>query len=302
MEFALIIRGLLRRRLLLALGVLVAAAAAVLSVYRVEGQKLKPRSLQYSSASTQILVDTQSSVLANVSQSFEALDMRAQTYAGFMVSPAVLQLIGQQVGLLGEQIYATGPVDLNQPPVVVEPTALKRNVEITGETKPYRLNFESQPNQPTITILSQAPTTAQAVALANAAANGVKLFVTRLETGEKIPPKSRVAIRQLGSANGAVVDAGISKSLMAIVFVAVFLFWCALILAGGRLRENWRASALLASEVKTERSAENDPDADGQATEQAPARGGSAYIPELPPFEAHDPRDDPATVPTRTGR
>ena len=53
-----------------------------------------------------------------------------------MASPAVLSLIGQQVGLSGEQIYAAGPVNANEPRVVQEPTALKRNVEITGETIP----------------------------------------------------------------------------------------------------------------------------------------------------------------------
>ena len=46
MEFALILRELSKRRLLLLLGVLVAAVAAISSVYRLEGTKLKPRSLQ----------------------------------------------------------------------------------------------------------------------------------------------------------------------------------------------------------------------------------------------------------------
>ena len=66
MEFALILRELSRRRLLLAVGVLIAAVAAIFSVYRLEGTQLKARSLQYSSASTQVLVDTPSSVLGNV--------------------------------------------------------------------------------------------------------------------------------------------------------------------------------------------------------------------------------------------
>ena len=41
MEFALILRELARRRRMVAIGVLVAAIAAVLSVYRLEGLKLK---------------------------------------------------------------------------------------------------------------------------------------------------------------------------------------------------------------------------------------------------------------------
>jgi capsular polysaccharide biosynthesis protein len=300
MEFALVVRKLLRHRLLLVVGVLLAAIVAILSVYRIEGSKLKSRSLQYSSASTQILVDTPSSVLGNVSQSFESLNMRAQVYAGFMVSPAILELIGHQVGLLGGQIYATGPVDLNQPPVVVEPTALKRNVEITGEAKPYRLNFESQPNQPTINIFSQAPTTTQAVALANAAASGLQLYVTRLQNAQKIPPRARVAIRQLGSATGAVVNGGVSKALMVIVFLAVFLFWCVLILLGGRLRENWRASALLQSEIDSRKFAE-DRDGDVDTAEKAAVGDSGVYMQELPPLETSG-AEDRTAVPTHAAR
>ncbi len=182
MEFALVIRELLKRRRLLAAGVLLAAIAAIFSVYRLEGTKLESRSLQYSSASTQVLIDSPSSVVGNLSQSFEPLSQRASVYADFMASPAVLKLVGQQVHLSGEQIYAAGPVDVNQPRVIVEPTALKRNVEITGETAPYRLNFESQPNLPTISIYSQAPTTSQAVALANGAAVGLQQYVASTET------------------------------------------------------------------------------------------------------------------------
>ncbi len=52
MEFALILRELLSRRRILALGVAVALVAAVFSVYRLDGLKLKARSLQYSSAAT----------------------------------------------------------------------------------------------------------------------------------------------------------------------------------------------------------------------------------------------------------
>ncbi|HWY89926.1 MAG TPA: hypothetical protein VNY31_04580 [Solirubrobacteraceae bacterium] len=247
MEFALLLRELLRHRLLLIVGVLIAAIAAIFSVYHLEGSKLKARTLQYSSATTQVLVDTPASVLGNVSQSFEPLSARAVVYANFMASPAVLKVIGQHAGIPGDQLYAAGPVDELQPRAVQEPTALKRNVQITGETTPYRLNFNSTTNLPTITVYSQAPTTAQAVALANGAVAGLKQYVASVETANGIPPRSRVIIRQLGPANGSVVDGGISKALMAIVFLVTFLLWCVLLLAAARFRESWRASAILAS-------------------------------------------------------
>jgi hypothetical protein len=273
MGFALALRELSRRRRLLALGVLVATLAAILSVYRLDGLKLKSRSLQYSSASTQALVDSSSSVLGNLSESFEQLSARAGVYANFMASPAALNLVGQQVGLSGGQIYAAGPVNANEPRVIQEPTALKRNVEITGETDPYRLSFESQPNLPTINIYSQAPTTPQAVALANAAVVGLERYVAGLENGGKIPALSRITIRQLGAANGAVVDGGISKQLAVMVFLGVFLLWCALMLVATRFRAIWRESAALEQGVRDDWEMPDDRGEGAGAGGQAPRAG-----------------------------
>ena len=302
MEFARVLRELSRHRLLLALGMLIAAVASIFSVYRLDGGKLKARSLQYSAASTQVLVDSESSVLGNVSQTFEPLSARAEVYANFMTSPAVLKVIGQQVGLSGDQIYAAGPVNAQEPRVEQEPTALKRNVEITGEAKPYRLNFESQGNLPTITIYSQAPTTGQAVALANAAVVGLQRYVTRVELADGTPPRSRVAIRQLGPASGAVVNGGISKALAAMVFVAVFLLWCVLILVAAPLRETWRASAALEHRGDDVRGEVDDGELAWDAYEAAP-QGVREQGPERVTLDAvsrlHNDRPD---VPARSMR
>jgi hypothetical protein len=245
MGFALVLRELSRRRGLMALGVLIAAIAAIFSVYRLEGGRLKARSLQYSAATTQALVDARSSALDNLSEPFEPLSARAAVYANFMASPAVLKLIGEQVGLSGEQIYAAGPVNSNQPRVVQEPTDVKRNVQITGETVPYRLNFENQIALPTINIFSQAPTTREAVALADAAVVGLQKYVAEQAAAERIPPKKQVEIRQLGTAHGAVVNGGISRSMLLLTFIGVFVLWCVLVLAGSRFRQLWRATASL---------------------------------------------------------
>jgi hypothetical protein len=310
MEFALVLRELLSRKWPLALGVIVAGVAAVFSIYRYEDGKLKPKSLQYASASTQLLVDAPASVLGSIAQPFEPLSEHAAVYANFMASPAVLDLIGRQVGLQGDQIYAAGPVSANLPRVEQEPTALKRNVEITGETKPYRLNFSSTPGLPTIGVDAQAPTTNQAIALANASVTGLKQYVTNVEQSDGIKLSARVTIRQLGSASGGVVDSGIKKSLAAIVFVGVLLLWCVLLLAATRFRENWRASAAVPA---AERAAASPPTAasppddwsrkmpgHGAGASGAPQRGTAANGTEQ--FERVMVDDGGATVPVRSGR
>jgi hypothetical protein len=299
MELARAIRQLWKMRLLVALGVLIAAGAAWLSVHG--------KSLQYSAASTQALVDSQSSVLGNVSQSSEALSARAQLYANFMASPAILEDIGRQVGLAGGQLYAAGPVNAQEPRVEQEPTDLKRNVEITGETKPYKLNYEAQGNLPTITIYSQAPTTKTAVALANAAVVGLQHYVTQIEPN--VAPQKRIVIRQLGPATGSVVDGGVSKTLAGLVFVAVLLLWCVLLLYASRFRDVWLRSAVSPDEAGDPAVGEEagDPavgeevdDLDGEVWGNGSARGYQDL--EGVPAYARASHDDerPAAIPART--
>lgn len=240
MGFALVLRELLRHRLLLALGLLVAAAAATLSVYRIDGETLKPRKLQHSSATTQVIVDSPSSFLGDLSEPLEPLNVRAMVYANLLATPKLLELIGRRMGIEGDQIYAAGPVDPVESIIAQEPTALKRNVQLTGETDPFRLNFTANLDLPDIGINAQAPTTSEALALANSAAAALQQYVATLQ--KRARPADRVTIRQLGPAVGAVDDAGVSKSLAGIVFVAVFLLWCGLVLVAARFREHWRAS------------------------------------------------------------
>lgn len=246
MELALALQELLRRRRALAVGAIVALLVATFSVYRVSGFGLAPSSLLHSSASTEVFVDSHSSVLGNVTEAIEPLQARATAYANFMASPAMLALIGQRAGIAGDRLYAAGPVDSLVPRVVEEPTAVVRNVEITGEAAPYRLNFSNDPNLPTIGIAAQAPSTGQAVKLANAAAAALRDYVSRLQAESDIPPTSQVVIRQLGSATGGVSDAGVSKAMAFLVFLAVFAVWCIGMLLLARFRESWHVAASVA--------------------------------------------------------
>lgn len=291
MEFALILRELLGRWRMLALGVVVALAAAVFSVYRLHDGKLQARGLVYSSATTQVFVDAPSSALGDLTRTFEPLEARASIYANFMASPTVISLIGQKAGIPGDQLYAAGPIDPSVPRTVQEPTAVERNIELTGETDPYRLNFNDDPNLPTIGIFAQAPTTAEAIKLADASVAGLQEYVTGLETSEKTPPSVRVIIRQLGEATGGVVDGGIKKSLAMMVFVGLLVLWSVLMLASRRALDAWRASGRVYASMAPTHPAPSD----------ALAARGAASAPELdvPPRES---RPDRIGVESRSHR
>jgi hypothetical protein len=144
--------------------------------------------------------------------------------------------------LSGSQLYAAGPIDPQQPRVVQEPTDLKRNVEISGEIAPYRLNFLNDPNLPIIGVFTQAPTTELAIRLADASISALSQYVENLQQADNVPRGARVVIRRLGQAHGGVVNGSISKMLPAMIFTAVFVFWCVLLLVAARFRKSWRAS------------------------------------------------------------
>src|SRR5262249_1792903 len=156
-------------------------------------------------------VDTPGTALGNVTEDVTQLQTRATVLANFMASPTVVDLIAKQVGLSRQQIYAAGPVNANQPRAVIEPPALKRNVQGTGEPVPYRLEFLNDPTLPTIGINAQAPTTKMAMALANASVVALQQYVAGLEASGRTPLHLRVVVRPLGQATGGVVNPGISK-------------------------------------------------------------------------------------------
>jgi hypothetical protein len=243
MEFALILRELWRRPRWLALGAVVAVIAATLSVYHVSlvPPSLKSRSLKYSTATTQVVVDSTPSSLGNVVANIDPLVARAGVFANLMVSPAALNLIGEAAHIPGNEIYAAGPVEANEPRTIQEPTADTRNGQIVGEAAPYRLQFAANPEYPIITISAQAPTDNQAEALANGTVTALSKYISLVQ--QKVPSERRVVVRQLGTPTGAVVDGGVSKKLFVIAMIVAFFAWCVMLLVVDRFLANWRRSA-----------------------------------------------------------
>jgi hypothetical protein len=245
MELALIFRELWGRKRLLLLGVVVSAFGATLAVYRVNGlfpPKLQPRSLEYSAASTVAFLDAQQSFVGDLSQQIGPLVNRATILANLMAGPGAVSLIGQFSGIPQDRIYVAGPVDPDQQRVVQEPTAAKRNVQVTGETRPYRVEFLADRNLPTIEIYTQAPGIGQAVRLADAAVHALSVYVQTLQQQQRFQPNTHVVIRKVGTPSAGIVNGGIKKKLAGLVFFLIFPVWCVLVLIGVRARSNWRSS------------------------------------------------------------
>ena len=184
----------------------------------------------YATAATQMIVDSPRSPLGNTSASLDPFMARASVFADLMTSPPALAAIGQAAGIPGNEIVATGPSSAGQTPTASAPATPTP----VGTT--FKLFLDQDPTLPTVNIYAQAPTTSQAIALANGAVTGFNHYLSRLENQTSVSTNQRVEIRQLGEAVGGMVDPGANKKVAAVAFLLVLLIWCGVILLIERLR------------------------------------------------------------------
>ncbi len=242
MEVARTLKVLWGRRRLVAVGALIAAAAAMFSVYQVglAPPSLKTRANVFSTASTQILIDTPDSAFADLADEVEPLSARASVFARFLASPVAIGLIAHEARLPVDAIEAQGPYDQNLPLFEQEPTAEQRSSQIIGEGAPYRLRFENNPELPIISVFAQAPTTDAAKKLATAVPAALGAYIERIQDQQHTPSGRQVEVRKLGNATGGVVNAGANLQIAALVFIVVMVGWCMLLIPAHTIARGWR--------------------------------------------------------------
>jgi hypothetical protein len=238
----LLLRELWSRKVLLAVGFIIAALAGVASVYSVSlsPPSLHRSTLDFASAQTQIFVDSESSSLGDLMNDFTPMNARANVYARFLTTPTALRLIGNKAGVPGDQIYAQGPYQLGQARYIQEPTAEKRGQQLIGNRASFRLRFDADPELPIVTMYAEAPTPEQATKLADGSAGALAEYVTRLQADQGISERRRVTIRKLGSSPGAWVSEGAGRKIAVFLFVLVLVLWCGMTIAARRLIAGWR--------------------------------------------------------------
>jgi hypothetical protein len=245
MELARILKSLWRRRYWLGIGILIAVAAATVSVFQVGlfPPSLISRTNVFSTASTQILVDTPNSAFANLGEEVEPLNTRAQVFSRFLASPIATQLIAREAKLPADAIEGQGPYEQNLPLFEQEPTAEKRSSQIIGERALYRLRFENNPTLPIISVYAQAPTSDSANRLADAVPAALASYIKSIQEKQNTPAGLRVEVRQLGDATGGVVNAGANAQIAALVFFVVLIGWCLLLIPARTIAKGWREAS-----------------------------------------------------------
>jgi hypothetical protein len=236
MELAQILVSLWRRRFAVAAVIAVAALVALAMTYRISVSPpgLSHRSIQNGTAETRVLVDAPRSGVGDLNRDFGPLTARAQVLASLMTTGPVVDRVARIVGVPASAITASSDNStLNVPQSEVEPTAPIRANDITQEGLRFRLTFRAEPEQPTVTIFAQAPTAAEAVKVANAAAKGAAEWIQDTQNRQLVPYSRRTQLTQLGAATGGVVNSRASQILAALVFVAILGFGCLLVLLLG---------------------------------------------------------------------
>jgi hypothetical protein len=245
MAFVDTIRQLWQRKGLVAIVLVLAVFAAILTAYQlsISPPGLHKRTLQVSAASSQILVDSPKSTLVSggSSDTFDALATRAKIYGQYLSSLEARRQIAKQVGVPAATIATAGPYspETGQTAYETQPAGERAN-ELLKEGAVNRLVFTAQEGVPILSVSSQAPTTERAVALANASFLVLKDYVASLEAEDR-PVSDGVTLRELGTPQGGTLGSSNGKILMALAFLAVFGLGCAAILLVPGFARRWRA-------------------------------------------------------------
>jgi capsular polysaccharide biosynthesis protein len=240
MDLAQILRTLGRRKLALTVVFLLATAAALATGYKVgfNPPKLESRAVPSGEATTQILIDSPQSAIADLKQDTAPLVTRATVFAQFMTSSTIIDRISASTGIPASQITAEGPfsgpgADQN----TVTPSEA-RGGQVRAQLDPYRLTFVAQDQIPLVSVYASGPTAEGAEKLANGVYTAVKGYVDQVAAQDSTNPEHRVTVRQLGAAGASTVTKGGSKAVMVLAFLAIMVLGCLAIIAVAAIRRS----------------------------------------------------------------
>jgi hypothetical protein len=214
--------------------VLIALVCALASVSRISvlPPKLERRDFQVAGVVTHAMVDIERSGMADRRADwsyFDRINTRADVVAQLMATDPVLAHIGRRADIPPDQIAAVAPVTIAVSGPLSEPGSEMRAREILLQRTPYRLEIQSTPRSPIIDIYAQAPSVAQAQALADAAIAGSRDYfaavaddVGPVRRTPGLDPENPVLLKQLGTPRGAVLTAGTNFKVAALTFLLAF--------------------------------------------------------------------------------
>jgi capsular polysaccharide biosynthesis protein len=232
--FILLLRELWRRRLLVVLVTVLAAAIAIAAVFNVSFSppELQKRDHSEAKGSVQILVDSNRSPLADVAGKLEPLTARAGVFARYIAGGNVVREVAEKTGIPYKEIEIAGPAPL--PGEAIGVTAAPEQL------KPYEITVVQKDELPIVDVETKAPTVDEARALAAAIPDAVRDIVTKIQDQQQIPEGKRVTFRELGPAQANVATEAMGAKIALLLFVVLEIVGLLLILGIPRLIKAWR--------------------------------------------------------------
>jgi hypothetical protein len=235
MQLYAIAHELWRRRIVVGIALVVSVLLGLMVAFKVSPglpPKLTPRAHQVGVASTRVLINTPSSIVADLNPAGgSSLSTHAQLLGNLLSSDQVHSAIAKSAGLAATDLTIS-PLAVGG--VVQTPLAVTAPAPVGGSS----VSVNADPLLPLITITATAPNPKQAAALANGSVTVLQSYIQTVAAEEGIPTSRRPVITSLGSAVGLPSTSGPSKMYSAVAIILLFGFSCyvVLVVTGGKAR------------------------------------------------------------------
>lgn len=237
----------------LKLGVVISLALAVFaSIWSIQKisllpPKLSPRSLEMATATAHVIVDTPDSMMIDLRQDtydITALTNRAVVLGNIIASTSVEGKIAQEAKVPIQLLRIQAPLTPHQASPPVNSQTARHVSDILKSMDQYRIEIDANPTVPMLDLYAQTPTARSAAALANAAVDQLKAYLSSLASTQKTPAKDQIRLVQLGRATGTVINQGVKLQVAVLAFILTFLACCATVIVVDRVRSGWRHQAM----------------------------------------------------------
>ena len=247
MRVANYLRELWGHKLGLALCVVIATVATTQVVYGISllPPEIKSNSLSVASASTHVIVDTPRSTVVDPgtdAYTIESLSNRALILGNVMASPPVRKYVAQRAGISADQIRAEPPLTPDQPRAMVDSAHAPHVSDILKRPDEYRLSIQADPMAPMLDIYAVAPTSVEAIRLADASVDGLRDYLGSVTAKDQTPKLDQVRLEQLGRATGGSLNPGAGMEIAILTFLLVFAIACLGVLFLAQVRRGWESA------------------------------------------------------------
>jgi hypothetical protein len=238
MDLAQILGQLWRRRILVALSAVIAVLVGMCVAYTPSFSPVgfHKRSLEIGAASTTLVVDSRQSAALDIGGHLDLLAARAPAYGSLASSDPVISRVARRLHIPSAAIVS----DPGLTGKAQQQSAIQRQDAVLNDLPVYRLSVVAVPDQPLLSVSTQAPTAGKAVRLANAVGPTLQQYIVKQQAAQHVLPVNRVVIRQLGAAKGGTLNSGANPTAALLGGLATFVALSLLILFTDRLRTDMR--------------------------------------------------------------